>query len=57
MPALVAAGIRRSLGVIPPERTFVDPDCGLKTRTVDEAKEKLRVVVEGTRRVRAEMGL
>ncbi len=53
----VAAGIRRSLGVIPPERTFVDPDCGLKTRTVDEAKEKLRVVVEGTRRVRAEIGL
>jgi len=53
----VARGIRRSLEVIPPERTFVDPDCGLKTRTVDEAKEKLRVVVEGTRRVRAEMGL
>ena len=53
----VATGIRRSLEVIPPERTFVDPDCGLKTRTVDEAKEKLRVVVEGTRRVRAEVGL
>ena len=34
-------GIRRSLKHIPPERMFVDPDCGLKTRTVDEAKEKL----------------
>jgi 5-methyltetrahydropteroyltriglutamate--homocysteine methyltransferase len=53
----VADGIRRSLEVIPAERTFVDPDCGLKTRTVDEAKEKLRVVVEGARRVRGELGL
>ncbi|HEY7280005.1 MAG TPA: methionine synthase [Actinomycetota bacterium] len=53
----VANGIRRSLQVIPAERTFVDPDCGLKTRTVDEAKRKLRVVVEGTRRVREEVGL
>jgi len=53
----VAAGIRRSLEVIPAERTFVDPDCGLKTRTVDEAREKLRVVVEGARRVREEVGL
>lgn len=34
-------GLRRSLKHIPPERMFVDPDCGLKTRTVDEAKEKL----------------
>ena len=56
-PDQVAQGIRRSLEVIPADRTFVDPDCGLKTRTVDEAKEKLRVVVEGTRRVREEVGL
>ena len=34
-------GIRRSLKHIPPDRMFVDPDCGLKTRTVDEAREKL----------------
>jgi 5-methyltetrahydropteroyltriglutamate--homocysteine methyltransferase len=51
----VAAGIRRSLEIIPPERTFVDPDCGLKTRTVEEAKAKLRVIVEATHRVRAEL--
>ncbi|MDP9343656.1 MAG: methionine synthase [Actinomycetota bacterium] len=51
----VVAGIRRSLEVIPPERMFVDPDCGLKTRTVEEAKAKLRVVVEATRKVRAEL--
>ncbi len=53
----VVSGIRRSLEVISPERTFVDPDCGLKTRTVDEAKDKLRVIVEGTRRVRQELRL
>jgi 5-methyltetrahydropteroyltriglutamate--homocysteine methyltransferase len=53
----VADGIRRSLEVIPADRTFVDPDCGLKTRTVDEAKDKLRVLVEATRRVREEIGL
>lgn len=34
-------GLRRSLKHIPPERIFVDPDCGLKTRSEDEAKEKL----------------
>ena len=53
----VVNGIRRSLEVIPPERTYVDPDCGLKTRTVDEAKEKLKVIVQGARQVRQELGL
>lgn len=48
----VVKAIERTLQVIPPERVFVDPDCGLKTRTVEEAKDKLRVVVEGARRVR-----
>lgn len=52
-----AAGIRRALEVLPPDRVFVDPDCGLKTRTVDEAKDKMRVVVEAVRRVRAERGI
>jgi 5-methyltetrahydropteroyltriglutamate--homocysteine methyltransferase len=56
-PDQVADGIRRSLEVIPAERTFVDPDCGLKTRTVEEAREKLRAIVEGTRKVREEVGL
>ena len=52
-----ADGIRRALEVLPPERVFVDPDCGLKTRTVEEAKDKLRVVVEAARRVREERGI
>ena len=48
----VVKGIERTLEVIPPERVYVDPDCGLKTRSVEEAKDKLRVIVEGSRVVR-----
>jgi len=52
----VVAGIERTLELIPPDRVFVDPDCGLKTRTVGEAKEKLRVIVEAVQKVRANLG-
>ena len=48
-------GIRRSLKHIPPERMFVDPDCGLKTRTVDEAKAKLSNIKKAVDVVRAEL--
>jgi 5-methyltetrahydropteroyltriglutamate--homocysteine methyltransferase len=51
----VADGIRRSLKYIPAERMFVDPDCGLKTRTVDEAKEKLSTIKKAVDVVRAEL--
>jgi len=51
--ALVKERIQRALQVIPPERLYIDPDCGLKTRTVDEAKAKMRVLVEAAREVRA----
>jgi 5-methyltetrahydropteroyltriglutamate--homocysteine methyltransferase len=50
----VVAGLRKSLEVFRAEQLFVDPDCGLKTRTPQEAIDKLRVVVEATRQVRAE---
>jgi 5-methyltetrahydropteroyltriglutamate--homocysteine methyltransferase len=53
----VVAGIRRALEVVPPERLFIDPDCGLKTRTWDEAAAKLRVMVQGVRQVRKELGI
>jgi 5-methyltetrahydropteroyltriglutamate--homocysteine methyltransferase len=36
---------------------YVDPDCGLKTRTVEEAFAKLRVMVDAVREVRAELGI
>jgi 5-methyltetrahydropteroyltriglutamate--homocysteine methyltransferase len=51
----IAEGIRRTLKYIPPERMFVDPDCGLKTRTVDEAKAKLSNIKDAVDIVRAEL--
>jgi 5-methyltetrahydropteroyltriglutamate--homocysteine methyltransferase len=53
----VVRGIKLALEVLPPERVFLDPDCGLKTRTVEEAQAKMRVIVEGARRVREELGI
>jgi len=48
-------GIRRSLKHIPADRMFVDPDCGLKTRTVEEAKEKLTNIKKAVDVVREEL--
>jgi 5-methyltetrahydropteroyltriglutamate--homocysteine methyltransferase len=48
--------IRAALRVVPVERIAVNPDCGLKTRAPEEAEAKLRVMVEATRAVRAEIG-
>jgi len=53
----VKEGIRRGLEVLRPEQMYIDPDCGLKTRTVEEAFAKLRVMVEAVREVRAELGI
>ncbi len=48
-------GIRRALKYIPADRIFVDPDCGLKTRTVDEAKQKLSNIKAAVDIVRGEL--
>jgi 5-methyltetrahydropteroyltriglutamate--homocysteine methyltransferase len=48
----VIGNLKRCLRVFKPEQIYVDPDCGLKTRTVKEATEKLRVVVEAAQAVR-----
>lgn len=48
-------GIRQTMKHIPPERIFVDPDCGLKTRTVEEAKEKLSNIKKAVDVVKAEL--
>jgi len=56
-PGLVQDRIRKALNLLPKEAIWVDPDCGLKTRTVDEAKEKLRTVVTATRAIRQELGV
>jgi len=51
----VVANLKKALKVFNPEQIYVDPDCGLKTRTVEEATAKLRLVVEATKAVRAEL--
>ncbi len=48
----VVANLKEALTVFRPEQIYVDPDCGLKTRSPQEAIQKLRVVVEATRAVR-----
>ena len=53
----VKQGILRGLEVLKPEQIYVDPDCGLKTRTVDEAFAKLERMVEAVREIRAEKGI
>jgi 5-methyltetrahydropteroyltriglutamate--homocysteine methyltransferase len=51
----IAEGIRRGLKHIPADHMFVDPDCGLKTRTVEEAKTKLTNIKKAVDIVRAEL--
>jgi 5-methyltetrahydropteroyltriglutamate--homocysteine methyltransferase len=53
----VVRGIKSALEVLPPEKIYVDPDCGLKTRTWDEAAAKIKVMIEAVRRVKAETGI
>jgi len=53
-PATVAGRLREALQVLRPEQVWVDPDCGLKTRTVEEAVDKLRICVEAARALRSE---
>ncbi|MCZ6891322.1 MAG: methionine synthase [Chloroflexi bacterium] len=53
----IVAGIKRGLEVIPPERLYIKPDCGLKTRREDEAVGKLRNMMTAVRQVKAETGI
>ena len=41
----VREGIRKALAHVPAERLWIEPDCGLKTRTPEEVRDKLRVMV------------
>lgn len=52
----VKAGIRRALEIIPAQNLYIDPDCGLKTRTWEESKAKLAVIADAVRQVREEEG-
>ncbi|MCI0340253.1 MAG: hypothetical protein L0216_03745 [Planctomycetales bacterium] len=47
--------LRRALEVFPLAAVYVNPDCGLKTRTTEESRAKLAAMVEGTKAIRAEI--
>jgi len=51
-PATVNQRLDQALQVLGPEQVWVDPDCGLKTRSVEEAQAKLRSVVDAARKLR-----
>jgi 5-methyltetrahydropteroyltriglutamate--homocysteine methyltransferase len=55
-PEEVRARIRRGTGVLPADRIWIDPDCGLKTRTGDESRAKLETMMTAVRAARAELG-
>lgn len=47
--------IETALKYLKPEQTWIDPDCGLKTRTVEEAIAKLRVMMAAVKEMRASL--
>ncbi|HEY8426114.1 MAG TPA: methionine synthase [Limnochordales bacterium] len=53
----IKKGILAALEVLEPDQLYIDPDCGLKTRTWEEAEQKLANMVEAVRQVKAERGL
>ena len=52
----VQGRIRHGTSVLPADRIWVDPDCGLKTRTVEESRAKLSAMMAAVRAARAELG-
>ena len=51
----IASLLRRAVGAVGPERLWVNPDCGLKTRGYAELTEALANMVAAARQVRAEL--
>ncbi|MGW4101012.1 5-methyltetrahydropteroyltriglutamate--homocysteine S-methyltransferase [Mycobacterium sp. NPDC004974] len=49
----ITTALREALESVPAERLWVNPDCGLKTRTTDEVTESLRHMVRAAAKVRA----
>ncbi|MQA81382.1 MAG: 5-methyltetrahydropteroyltriglutamate--homocysteine S-methyltransferase [Streptosporangiales bacterium] len=52
----VVSWLRAAVGAVPSERLWVNPDCGLKTRTYPQVEAALTNVVDATRRLRSELG-
>ncbi|ORV94892.1 5-methyltetrahydropteroyltriglutamate--homocysteine methyltransferase [Mycobacterium interjectum] len=51
--AEMAESLRAALRAVPPQRLWVNPDCGLKTRNADEVTASLRNMVAAAQEVRA----
>lgn len=49
----MAESLRAALRAVPPQRLWVNPDCGLKTRNVDEVTASLQHMVAAAQEVRA----
>ncbi|THA08706.1 5-methyltetrahydropteroyltriglutamate--homocysteine S-methyltransferase [Rodentibacter pneumotropicus] len=47
--------LRKALQVVPKERLWVNPDCGLKTRGWKETIEQLKVMIDVTKKIRKEL--
>ncbi|MGI0150296.1 MAG: methionine synthase [Thermoplasmata archaeon] len=54
--ALIRERIEKALTIFAPPKLFIDPDCGLKTRSVEEAQAKLRNMVAATKASRQAHG-
>jgi 5-methyltetrahydropteroyltriglutamate--homocysteine methyltransferase len=52
----VVGSLRAALDQVPPERLWVNPDCGLKTRTYAQVEAALSNVVSATALVRSALG-
>ena len=54
----IVSDIKRliDMDIIPPEKIYVDPDCGLKRLPREIARQKLRNMVEAAKKVRRELG-
>ncbi len=55
MPSVeeIAASLKEALEAVPAERLWVNPDCGLKTRSPVEVEASLRNLVDAAKLVRA----
>lgn len=51
----VEARLRAALRLLSPEALWVDPDCGLKTRSEEEARGKIQVMMEVVKKIRGEL--
>ena len=53
----ISASLRAALRQVPAERLWVNPDCGLKTRTYAQVEAALSNMVRATSLVRSSLGL